>query len=128
MRRVEDWLKMAKAALKQAKDSLKDENYWASCFFSHQAAEFSLKALLSSFGKERRGHSLYDLLEELRGSELGIPKELLELARDLDRHYLQTRYVNAYPSGAPVDYYKLEDAKKSIKEAEEIIAFTEESL
>ncbi|MGQ9469328.1 MAG: RNA-guided endonuclease TnpB family protein [Nitrososphaerales archaeon] len=54
MRRVEDWLKMAKAALKQAKDSLKDENYWASCFFSHQAAEFSLKALLSSFGKERR--------------------------------------------------------------------------
>ena len=119
---------MAKAALKQAKDSLKDENYWASCFFSHQVAEFSLKALLSSFGKERRGHSLYDLLEELRGSEFNIPNELLNLARDLDRHYLQTRYVNAYPSGAPVNYYKLKDAKKSIKEAEEIIAFTEESL
>ena len=128
MRRIEDWLKMAKAALKQAKDSLKDENYWASCFFSHQAAEFSLKALLSSFGKERRGHSLYDLLEELKCSELSIPKEFFNLARDLDRHYLQTRYVNAYPSGAPVDYYNLEDAKKSIKEAEEIIAFTEKSL
>ena len=34
MRRSGDWLRQAEAALKQAKDSIEDGNYWASCFFS----------------------------------------------------------------------------------------------
>jgi len=59
---------------------------------------------------------------------LEIGEELLETARGLDRHYLQTRYVNAYPSGAPVDYYREEDAEEALRGAERVAAFTEKSL
>lgn len=39
------WLDQAQADLKTAKDCLKDGNYYASAFFSHQAAEKALKGL-----------------------------------------------------------------------------------
>lgn len=123
MRRTSDWLKQAEAALSQARDSARGGHYWASCFFSHQAAEFYVKALLISRGIEARGHSVHDLLEELTKTGLHVPESLLRVARSLDRHYLQSRYVNAFHTGAPVDYYRKEDAEKALREAEEVAEY-----
>ena len=115
MRRVADWLKQADAALSQSRDSKEDGHYWASCFFAHQAAEYAAKALLASLGLEARGHSISDLLERMREQGIEISEELRRCALNLDRHYLQSRYVNTFYSGAPVDYYGLEDAEKALK-------------
>ena len=40
------WLDQAKADIKTAKDCLDDENFYASAFFSQQAAEKALKGYL----------------------------------------------------------------------------------
>ena len=51
------------------------------------------------------------------GQELGveIPEGVGRKASSLDRHYLQSRYVNTFYSGTPVDYYTLGDAEKLVR-------------
>ena len=128
MRRVDDWFRMAEASLKQARDSIDDGNYWASCFFCQQAAEFAVKGILLHMGVEKRGHSVHDLLEEVAGLGVDFPEYFRRYARDLDRHYLQSRYVNTYHAGAPLDYYRREDAEAALKEAEEIVKYFREKV
>jgi len=128
LRRVADWLKQADAALSQARDSREDGHYWASCFFAHQAAEYAAKALLESLGVEARGHSVSSLLDRARELGVEIPEEIRRKALSLDRHYLQSRYVNTFYSGAPVDYYTLEDADKALGEAEELVRYLKEKI
>jgi len=123
MRRTGDWLKQAEAALAQAKDSTQGGHYWAACFFSHQAAEYAAKALLASRGVEARGHSIYDLLEEIARIGPAVDSKSMEYARNLDRHYLQSRYPNTLHTGAPVDYYRRSDAEKAVSEAQEIVEY-----
>jgi len=128
LRRVADWLKQAEAALSQARDSRDDKHYWASCFFSHQAAEYAARALLESLGVEARGHSVTELLDRARGLGVDIPEELRRMALNPDRHYLQSRYVNTFYSGAPVDYYTLEDAERALKEDEGVVTRLKEKI
>ncbi|GBC74782.1 hypothetical protein HRbin06_00089 [archaeon HR06] len=80
MRRVKDWLRQSEAALSQAKDSLKGNHFWSSCFFSHQAAEYAAKALLESKGVEMKGHSVFELLEEARRLGLDVGEDLFRKA------------------------------------------------
>ena len=52
------------------------------------------------------------------------PEEsLINLAKELDRHYIPTRHPNSHPEGAPMDYYTREDAEKAISCAEKVIGF-----
>jgi len=128
LRRVADWLRQADAALSQARDSKEDGHYWASCFFAHQATEYAAKALLESLGVESRGHSVSSLLDKARELGIEIPEEMRRKALSLDRHYIQSRYVNTFYSGAPVDYYSLEDAEKALREAEELVRYLKEKI
>lgn len=128
LRRFADWLRQANAALSQARDSRKDGHYWASCFFAHQAAEYAAKALLEFLGVEARGHSVAGLFDKARELGIEIPEELRRKALNLDRHYLQSRYVNTFYSGAPVDYYTMEDAERALREAEELVRYIEEKI
>ncbi len=128
MRRSGDWLRQAEAALKQVKDSLENGNYWASCFFSQQAAEFAVKALLTSRGIERWRHSVFALLKAVQSLGVTVEEGLLREARELDKHHFQTRYVNTYHEGAPVDYYEENHAKESLRRAEIIFEFCRKSI
>lgn len=122
-RRVEDWLRQGEAALGAAKKTLALGEYWLSCFLAHQATEAALKALFHSLGEERRGHSLLRLLEGL-----GAPEDLLDAGRRLDRHYLQSRYVNTFYEGAPIDYYGLREAEEAVKDAEQLLEYCKARL
>jgi len=128
LRRLADWLKQADAALSQAQDSKEDGHYWASCFFAHQAAEYAVRALLESLGVEARGHSVSSLLDKARELGVEITEEIRKKALSLDRHHLQSRYVNTFYSGTPVDYYTLEDAEKALGEAEELVRHLKEKI
>jgi HEPN domain-containing protein len=95
------WLEQAEADLKTAQDCLQDENYYTSTFFSQQSAEKGLKGILYSKGfRALITHSVVDLIEESSkfGGEFG---EFIDFAKELDRHYIASRYPNFYPSGAP---------------------------
>ncbi|GBC75256.1 hypothetical protein HRbin06_00572 [archaeon HR06] len=115
------WVDQAEADLKTAKDCLKDGNFYASAFFSQQCAEKALKAFL--FFKGFRAlitHSVLELLE--KSSELeAVFNKFIDCGKELDRHYIGSRYPNFYPSGAPYQYYTREVAEKCINCAELIL-------
>ncbi|MEM3921397.1 MAG: HEPN domain-containing protein, partial [Nitrososphaerota archaeon] len=65
-------------------------------------------------------HSVMELLEE--ASKFNeVFKELIDYGRELDRHYIASRYPNFYPSGAPYKYYTKEVASTCINYAESIL-------
>jgi len=116
------WLDQAEADLKTAGDCCRDGNYYASAFFSQQAAEKGLKGLLYSKGfRAVLTHSVVDLLEEAAKSLKSVAK-LFDYGKELDRHYIGSRYPNFYPSGAPHRYYTEEMAKTCLNYATLILA------
>lgn len=115
------WLDQAEADMKTAKDCLKDGNYYASAFFSQQAAEKALKGFLYAQGyRAIVTHSVTELLEE---SSRFVAKfrEFLDCGKELDRHYIGSRYPNFYPSGAPYMFYTEGMAEKCLNYAELIL-------
>ncbi|MCD6126270.1 MAG: HEPN domain-containing protein [Thaumarchaeota archaeon] len=53
---------------------------------------------------------------------------MIDLAKELDRHYIPTRYPNFHPEGAPMDYYTKADAERAIRNAEEVIKFCKSKI
>lgn len=115
------WLEQGEADLKTSKDCSDAGNYYASAFFSQQAAEKALKGFLYSKGfRALITHSVVELLEECRRWEKSF-EELIDPGKELDRHYIGSRYPNFYPSGAPYKYYTEEMAKRCLSFAESIL-------
>jgi len=115
------WLDQAEADLKTSRDCLSAENYYASCFFSQQAAEKALKGFFYSKGfRALVTHSVTELLEESAKSEAAF-QGLIDYGKELDRHYIGSRYPNFYPSGAPYRYYTEEMAARCLSYAESIL-------
>ena len=50
-------------------------------------------------------------------------EELVDTARELDRHYIATRYPNSYPEGSPMEYYSKSNAERCIDYARRVIEF-----
>ena len=99
------WLDQAEADLGTSKHCLNAEDYYASAFFSQQSAEKALKGFLYSKGfRALVTHSVVDLLVESSKS-VGAFEALIDYGKELDRHYIGSRYPNFYPSGAPCRYY-----------------------
>lgn len=111
------WLDQAEADAKTARDCLKDGNYYASAFFSQQSAEKGMKGFLYSKGfRALITCSVVDLVEEASKSQESF-KKLIDPGKELDRHYIGSRYPNFYPSGAPHRYYTREMAETCLNYA-----------
>ena len=125
--RSRDWLRQAEADLRHARNSRDLGDYDWAAFASHQAAEKAIKALYQHFHLEAWGHTLSTLLERLP-NEAKPDVALINSARELDKHYIPTRYPNGFESGAPVDFYILSEANRAIEKAEAIIEFCKNIL
>ncbi|MBC7098056.1 HEPN domain-containing protein [Candidatus Bipolaricaulota bacterium] len=124
MERSRDWLDQAKRDLAHARNDLDAEFYEWACFSAQQAAEKVVKAVFQRLGAEAWGHSVADLLLELRRT-YEISDELIDCALELDKAYIPTRYPNAHPSGAPRTRYTRAEAERLISHAQKIIEFCE---
>jgi HEPN domain-containing protein len=114
-------IKFVLARAKTARDCLKDENYYASAFFSQQSAEKALKGFLYSKGyRALVTHSVTELLEESSKLER-VFERFIDHGKELDRHYIGSRYPNFYPKGPAYKYYTEEIAKKCLNYAELIL-------
>jgi len=115
------WIDQAEADLKTSKDCLEDGNYYASAFFAQQSAEKSLKGFLYLKGyRAIITHSVLDLLIESAKFEK-VFERFIDFGKELDKHYIGSRYPNFYPSGAPYRYYNKEVAEKCLSYAELIL-------
>ena len=120
--RSRDWLRQAEVDLRQARSSLEAGFHEWSAFAAHQAAEKAIKAVFQRLHREAWGHALSALLESLPPESKPDPG-LVERGKDLDLHYIPSRYPNGFERGAPTDYYTRSQAERAITDAEAILEF-----
>lgn len=122
--RSADWIRQAKRDIENANYELKGGFYEWSCFLSQQSAEKAVKAVIQRLGGEAFGHSVAGLLQELP-SDIRPDKEIMDIAKELDKAYIPTRYPNVHPAGAPFETYTEQEARRLMAYARRIIEFCE---
>ena len=133
--RHEDWFRQGerdpstplRACLAHALHALEDGDHEWACFAAQQGAEKAVKAVFQKQGGDAWGHSVAALLEALPGRDSGpsphLDRTLLDAARELDKHYIPSRYPSSHPQGAPYDAYTQGEAERAISNAERIIQY-----
>jgi len=123
LKEAANWFKQAEYDFKAAKWNLNGGFYNTVCFLSQQAAEKALKALIYFSGISRQKlltHSVFNLLK--RTCEI-IPElnEYFEEARELDLHYIPSRYPNGLVSGFPHQFYGEKTARDALEAGKKIL-------
>ncbi len=120
--RSADWFRQAEGDLRHARNARDDGDYNWAAFASHQAAEKAIKALFQKLHREAWGHVLSLLLANLPPEHAPEPT-LIDRAKELDKHYIPTRYPNGFERGAPLDFYTRREAEEAIASAETILEY-----
>ena len=118
--RAEDWFRPAERDVQHARRSLEAGTFEWAAFAAQQAAEKAVKAVFQALGGEARGHSVTHLLAALPPAARP-GGELVELAKELDKHYVGPRYPDSFPAGAPMDFYTEAEARRAIDASEQIL-------
>ena len=118
------WFRQATYDLKASAWNMEGEYYDTSCFLAQQASEKAAKSLLYYQGSRKQAlftHSVVDLIESLSSKNLAF-LELQESARELDLHYIPSRYPNGLPSGFPHRFYSHHAAENALAAAKKIFS------
>lgn len=123
------WLEEAVWDLETAEILHREKRYNAAAFYSHQASEKASKALLYYVNEAPWGHSVRVLLQRFFNSTGLTPvEELLICARELDRHYIPSRYPNAHPAGTPHEAYDEESSRRAIECARKVVEYARKTI
>ncbi|MHA1252568.1 MAG: HEPN domain-containing protein [Candidatus Helarchaeota archaeon] len=123
------WFREGIENLEIARILCREKKYNSASFYSQQAAEMVAKALLFKFNEHPWGHSIRELLLRYAAKlNIMLEKDLLDCARELDRHYIPSRYPNAHPSGTSYEAYDEKTALNAIQCAEIIINYVKSVL
>jgi HEPN domain-containing protein len=120
--RTNDWFRQAVRDLEHSRRARDAGDFEWACFAAQQAAEKAVKALYQSVHVDAIGHSVSRMLQDLPES-LKPTSELIVTAKELDKHYIPSRYPNFHPEGAPMDYYTRPEAVRAVEGAEKVIEF-----
>lgn len=120
MKRVGDLFDDAEDCLGAARDLLATGRWAKVCFLCQQTAELAVKAALNALGKERRGHDIHVLLEELAKERKEV-LSLVEMGKILDHYYIPTRYMNAFAEGSARVHFTEKQAREAVEVAEKIL-------
>jgi HEPN domain-containing protein len=118
------WFQQAYFDLKGTRWNIQGEFYDTACFLAQQAGEKALKSLLYFQGARRTAlltHSLVEMIQE-GGKKVPRLTDLLDQARELDLHYIPSRYPNGIPSGYPHQFYGKRVADQALLAAEKIFS------
>ena len=116
------WWRQAEEDLDTARKLAEIGKHYAACFFSQQAAEKAIKAVLYRRGAEIvRGHSVAELLEALAGEEPSFAG-LRSQAAPLDAYYVPTRYPNGLAGGHPFEAYGPHQSQDALSLADAVFA------
>lgn len=115
---VTHWLKQANKDFEVAKKNFEIEEYYSAAFWSQQAVEKGLKALILHKKKEKAlGHSLVYL-----GRDAGIPSNIVPKLKKLSPQYFLARYPDASEE-VPYDLYDKVTSKEFLDIAQEVLAW-----
>lgn len=119
-----NWWLQALEDLKTAEVNIDTKRYYASVFFSQQAAEKALKAFhiekLRDFPPKT-----HNMLEISR--ELNVPEEVQDAVIELNPEYFVTRYPDA-ANGVPAEMYTQKKARFHLEKAEVVINWVKSQL
>lgn len=118
------WFLQASYDLKAVRWNIQGGFYDTACFLAQQASEKVMKSLLYHLGARRTvlvTHSLVVMVQE-GGKRVSALEALLDEARELDLHYIPSRYPNGLPSGYPHQFYGKGMAERALTAAEKIFA------
>jgi HEPN domain-containing protein len=118
--RSKDWLRQAEADLHLARGARDLGHHEWAAFAAHQAAEKAIKAVFQKLHLDAWGHALGLLVGSLP-EPARLPAELVDRAKELDKHYIPSRYPSGFERGAPMDFYTRHEAERAIENAEAII-------
>ncbi len=123
------WLAQALRDLRTAENSLNSGDYYACAFWSQQAVEKALKALLiSRGGKVVKGHDLVELGYIIR-YELRIDvSRIMDHLRELTMHYTVSRYPPDAANGLPYEVYTEGKARRVLEMAREVVEWVRQNL
>lgn len=119
------WFQQAFFDLEAARWNIKGGFYDTACFLAQQAGEKALKSFLYYQGARRTALLTHSLVEMIREGEKRIKTlaRLLDSARELDLHYIPSRYPNGIPSGYPHQFYGEKVAEEAVRAADKIFSF-----
>jgi HEPN domain-containing protein len=113
--------------LRKALNDIVTRDWDSAAFWSQQAAEKALKALLLNAGIASRGHNLLELAEVAR-VELGVDvDEVIDDLRELTVHYTISRYPNA-ANALPYELYTEGKARELVERARRVVEWVRRSL
>jgi len=120
------WFEQAKRDLRMAEELLKLGFFEGAAYHSHQAGEKALKALVIWRGGYHMTHSCKFLLDQLRAQGVDVD-DVYSDAKELDIHYLTSRYPNA-ASAPPYELYDELKASELVNIARKLVEFAERNL
>lgn len=118
------WFQQAFYDLQAVRWNIQGRFYDTACFLAQQAGEKALKSLLYYEGARRTALLTHSLVEMIREGEKKVKalSRLLDQARELDLHYIPSRYPNGLPSGYPHQFYGKKLAQEAVIAAEKIFS------
>ena len=116
------WFQQAYYDLKAMRWNIEGGFYDTACFLAQQAAEKALKSILYFTGSRRKALMTHSTVEMVResGKKINSLVDLINEARELDLHYIPSRYPNGIPSGYPHQFYGRKNADQALAAAEQI--------
>jgi len=121
------WFKQAERDLRKALNDLTTGDWDSAAFWSQQAAEKALKALLLNAGITFRGYELLEIAEVIR-RELGVDtSEVAPDLRELTIHYTISGYPNA-ANALPYELYDEARARDLVERAKRVLEWVRRHL
>ena len=122
--RAHDWLSQAENDFLWAKETRQNGRFAQTCFICQQLSEKAIKSVAYSRGFEMiKSHSISEIAKNLN-----INGDIEKIAKRLDMYYISSRYPDAFPSGAPFQYFSDEQAAEAIGFAEIILAYSKKEV
>jgi HEPN domain-containing protein/predicted nucleotidyltransferase len=124
----ECWIALAADDLAFAEHGVELGFFAQTCFLAQQVAEKAARAVHYARGARIvMGHSVDGLLESL-APDLPQVEALRDGAKELDQHYVPTRYPNGLPGNVPFRAFTRDQAQRAVGHARAILTFARSTV